>query len=350
MSGAHWLWDIDLVAESPAYEINDIGRLGGADDRDMFADLRYRETKRGRLFHNYDATVYYGSGWNFGGVRQYTFLETNSNVTLKNFWRGFVGGGYNFSATSDNLTRGGPLMGTKPGRYLYAGLQSRSGARTGWSVNLNRSQGSDDGSATSVNGSLTLRPGPQWELTVTPAFSASVTARQYVTSLADGPAATFGRRYVFAFVDRDQYSLRFRLNYAVTPNLTIETYAEPFAASGRFFDYGELPAARSSDLRTYGTRGTTISGRDSLGQRTVTDGAASFTLSNNDFNVRSFRSNAVIRWEWRPGSTIFLVWQQDRFSSAADGIAVRPNGLWDALNAAGTQYLAVKVSYWVPWQ
>jgi hypothetical protein len=66
--------------------------------------------------------------------------------------------------------------------------------------------------------------------------------------------------------------------------------------------------------------------------------------------VRSFRSNAVIRWEWRPGSTIFVVWQQDRFSSAPDGFSVRPRAMWDALRADGSQFVAIKVSYWVPWQ
>lgn len=350
MSGAHWLWDIDLVAEAPGYEINDMGRLGGSDDRDVFADIRYRETKRGRLFHNYDAGLYYGTGWNFGGIRQYTFLEYNSNVTLKNFWRGYVGAGYNPSALNDNLTRGGPLMGTKPSHYVYGGLSSRSGARTGWSLNLSRNQGEDGGRSATANGTLTLRPGPQWELTMTPAYNAAISARQYVTSLAGGRAQTFGRRYVFAYVERDQYSMRLRLNYAVTPNLTLETYAEPFAASGRFYDYGELSAARSSNLRTYGTGGTSISGRDSLGRRQVTDGTANFTLGNSDFNVRSFRSNAVVRWEWRPGSTLFLVWQQDRFAQDPNGLAVRPDGLWDALSADGTQFLALKVSYWMPWK
>jgi hypothetical protein len=350
LSGEHWLWDIDLIAESPGYEINDIGRLGGSDDQGVYTNLRYRETKRGALFHRWDVGLSQATEWNFGEVRQFTNFESYGNVTFKNFWRASGGVGYNASALSDNLTRGGPLMATKPGAYVYGSLSSRTGARTGWSINLSRSQGTDGGSSTSANGSLTLRPGPQWELTLTPAYSAGITARQYVTSLAGGGPATFGRRYVFAYVDRDQYSMRFRLNYALTPNLTFETYAEPFAASGRFYDFGELPAARSGDLRTYGTNGTTISARDSLGRRTVTDGAASFTLSNSDFNVRSFRSNAVVRWEWRPGSTIFLVWQQDRFSSAPNGVAVTPGGMWDALTADGTQFLAIKVSYWVPWR
>jgi hypothetical protein len=143
--------------------------------------------------------------------------------------------------------------------------------------------------------------------------------------------------------------MRVRLNYALTPNLTLETYVEPFAASGRFYDYGELGAPRDRDLRRYGTDGTTITRPDSLGERRVTDGATSFTLPNSDFNVRSFRSNAVIRWEWRPGSTLFLVWQQDRFSQTLDGEAVRPNGMWDALSADGTQFVALKISYWLPW-
>ncbi len=349
LSGAHWLWDIDLVAESPGYEINDLGRLGGSDDLGVFANLRYRETKRGRFFHNWDVGLFHGDEWNFGSVRQWSNVELYSNQTLKNFWRSYAGAGYNAPAISDNLTRGGPLMGTHQGRYVYGGLSSRSGARTGWSINLNRSWGDDGRSAASANGSLTLRPGPQWELTVTPGYVGETIARQYVTSLTGGAAATFGRRYVFAFVERDQYSMRLRLNYALTPNLTLETYAEPFAASGRFYDYGELPAARRRDLRTYGTDGTTISARDSLGRRRVTDGTAAFTLGNSDFNVRSFRSNAVVRWEWRPGSTLFLVWQQDRFTQDPNGFAVQPGGLWDALSADGTQFLALKVSYWLPW-
>lgn len=239
-------------------------------------------------------------------------------------------------------------MGTHQGRYVYGGMSSRSGARTGWSINLNRSWGDDGRRAASANGSLTLRPGPQWELTATPAYVAETVARQYVTSLSGGSAATFGRRYVFAYVERDQYSMRLRLNYALSPNLTLETYAEPFAASGRFYDYGELPAPRQRDLRAYGSDGTTISAPDSSGRRRVTDGTVSFTLPNSDFNVRSFRSNAVVRWEWRPGSTLFLVWQQDRFSQAAQGSGVRPSAMWDALNAEGTQFLALKVSYWIP--
>ncbi|HWK89929.1 MAG TPA: DUF5916 domain-containing protein, partial [Longimicrobium sp.] len=75
-------------------------------------------------------------------------------------------------------------------------------------------------------------------------------------------------------------------------------------------------------------------------------GTQSRTVS--DFNVRSFRSNAVMRWEWRPGSTLFLVWQQDRYAESASGRPVGPGRLGETLRAEGDNYLALKMTYWIP--
>ncbi len=138
-----------------------------------------------------------------------------------------------------------------------------------------------------------------------------------------------------------------RLRHIFTPALSLELYAEPFATSGRFFDYGELAAARGRELRRYGTAGTTITSTDD-GELKVTDRRDRFTLDVNDFNVRSFRSNLVLRWEWRPGSTAFVVWQQRLESESPEGRLVRPSGLWEALSGRGDNFLALKVSYWFP--
>ncbi|MCC6245794.1 MAG: carbohydrate binding family 9 domain-containing protein [Gemmatimonadaceae bacterium] len=347
LSGS-WLWDIDLSAESPGYEVNDAGRLGGTDDVSQSSNLRYRQTRRGPRFHNWDIGVSQFSGWNYGGTNTYNGFEWYSNQTLRNFWRTWIEAGLNLPALSDDLTRGGPLMRTYGSQVIAVGMSSRSGARTGWSFAARTSGGGDGSHSLSVDGTITLRPGTRLELTMSPSISVGENARQYVTTRAGGTASTFGSRYIFAHVDQAQYSMRFRLNYALTPNLTIETYAEPFAASGRYFDYGELGARLDRDLRTYGTGPTTISAPDSTGARTVTDGAAQFSLANNDFNVRSFRSNAVMRWEWRPGCTLFVVWQQDRSAQRTRGLTVRPGALLDALRADGTQVLALKASYWLP--
>ena len=119
-------------------------------------------------------------------------------------------------------------------------------------------------------------------------------------TLPGGGPATYGGRYIFAHIDRTTYSTQIRLNYTFKPDLTLDFYGEPFAASGRYSHIGELLAARSRQIRLYGTDGTTLSTLPD-GTRRVTDGAASFTLRNSDFNVQSFRSNLVLRWEWRAG-------------------------------------------------
>ena len=156
-----------------------------------------------------------------------------------------------------------------------------------------------------------VRPGTRIELSVDPTYAHWVNPRQFFASLSGGTAATFGRRYLFSYIERSELSARVRMNYALGTDLTLETYAEPFASTGSFYRLGELPAARSYTLREYGTDGTTLArfGNDSL---VVTDGASRLRLPVRDFNVLSFRSNMVLRWEWRPGSTAYVVWQQNR--------------------------------------
>jgi hypothetical protein len=177
-----------------------------------------------------------------------------------------------------------------------------------------------------------------------PLWSRGTDTRQFVTTVGNGRPDTFGTRYVFSHVDLSEISGQFRLNYTFTPDLTLETYVEPFAASGRFHSFGELQAPRERELLVYGTSGSTIV-RNADGSHTVTESGKNFSIADNDFNERSFRTNAVLRWEWRLGSTLFLVWQQNR-SARLPFATVQPGQLFGALDARGENVLAIKVSYW----
>jgi hypothetical protein len=350
LSGKHWLWDIDYAQEAPGFELNDVGRLGAADDRGLFANLRYRETTPGRWLRNYEIGIAEAVEANFGGVRQFGILTLFGAAQLANYWQVNASVDYGTRAQSDNLTRGGPLMGTASFVSGGAGLSNRPGSRTRWRLGFSGNRDEVEGWSISGNASVAGRPGTQLEVSFDPRFNVGVTSRQYLFTLNGGRRATYDRRYVFSYVERSELAARIRINYALTPQLTVETYAEPFASSGRYFDFGELLAPRSRALLAYGTRGTTFSQPDSLGRRTVTDGTSTFTIANNDFNVRSFRSNVVVRWEWRPGSTMFLVWQQNRQSRAAVGGRVNPDDVFDGLSASGNNFFALKVNYWLPVQ
>ncbi|MEX2281447.1 MAG: DUF5916 domain-containing protein [Gemmatimonadota bacterium] len=348
MSGKHWLWDVDYVEERPGFELNDAGRLGGTDDRGLYASMRYRETTPKAFYRSYELGVGEVTEWNFGGVRQITILQSFGYIQFANYWQ--LNGQFDYAprATSDNLTRGGPLMGTPSFVQVNGALQNRAGSRTRWRVGFSGSNDEIDGYAASLSASVSARPGSQFEVSLEPRVFRGTTSRQFIKSTSGGRAETFGRRYLFSYIGRSEVAARIRLNYALTPDLTLETYAEPFASSGRFYDFGELEAARSQNLRRYGTNGTTISQPDSIGQRTVTDGATQFTIPNLDFNVRSFRSNIVLRWEWRAGSTLFAVWQQDRGSRETFGSRVALGDVFDGLRVDGNNFFALKMNYWLP--
>src|SRR6185503_6374572 len=137
---------------------------------------------------------------------------------------------------------------------------------------------------------------------------------------------TFDTSYVFAFIERSEWALQLRAAYAIKPELTVEAYLEPFASSGLWHDFGELVSARSLNLQPYDPGPATP----------------------ENFEVQSLRSNLVIRWEWRPGSTLFVVWQQDRGRDILPDGNVGPGGMLRAFGSPGDHFLTIKASYWIP--
>jgi hypothetical protein len=133
----------------------------------------------------------------------------------------------------------------------------------------------------------------------------------------------------------------------LTPDLSIELYAEPFAATGEYYRHGELLEPGESALLFYGEDGTTAT-RGEDGSLHVTTPGGAFTLGNRDYDFRSFRSNAVVRWEWRPGSTAYLVWQQNRAGVSPNVRSVGPGSLADPFDFAADDVVMLKVSYWIP--
>ena len=346
-AGRFTLGGIQLSTRSPGFDINDAGQMRRGDAIDFNADVQLRDTKPHEHFRFINFGTSTQAGWNFGGIRQYLRFSESGQVTLHNLWRVSASGTLHVASLSDDLTRGGPLIGTPRASQVSAQITSRPNVPTTWTARAANFDDAFGGWRWDASTGLTVRPAPQWQASVDPSYSRSVDGRQYVTTQAGGSAATYGQRYVFSFIERSTLSARFRLNYAVTPNFTAEGYAEPFAASGRFYDFGELPAARSREMRVYGQSAGTAITVESNGTRSVRDGSSTFTLPALDFNRLSFRSNLVLRWEYLPGSTAFLIWQQSRQDTGAAGELIRPRDLLDATRGAGDNVFAVKVSYWL---
>jgi hypothetical protein len=339
------LWDVDYEYASPGLELNDLGFESQVDYHLIAGDVRRRQTIPSSLFHNWNIGVEGTGTWNGAGDR--TFVEGGvfGDVTWKNFWTTDLGFEYSPRSLDDRVTRGGPLMQRASEWRAEASVGGPPGAQTRWSAEAGGSRDELGGWELYASAEVRFRPGTRWEVSLEPAVNRGRISRQFIGTRAGGSDATFGGRYLFGEVLRSEVSLQLRTAVAISPDLTLEGYLEPFASSGQYESFGELAAARTLELRRYGSDGTTIS--QDAGGYTVTDGAAQFSFDNPDFNVRSFRSNVVLRWEWRPGSTAYLVWQQDRFESRDAIDRVGPGGLAQALGAPGNNLLAVKISYWL---
>jgi hypothetical protein len=346
IAGRHWLWGVTVNADSPEFETNDAGRLTGAGEIDLRGRLTYRETEPGRVFRGYDfdVEVERTTDWDASLGAFYTVISDNS-FDFANFWEAEFAAEIQTRGQDPRLTRGGPSMGTPQRWTLAAELANNEASRTRWGVSSTYAASEDGDLVRSARVGFSVRPRTAWQLSIEPSYVRERATRQFVDALAGGRPETFGNRYVFGEIDRSTVSMQVRFNYAFTPDFTLEVYAEPFAASGRYQRFGELLEARSRALRFYGEAGTTIVA-DEDGYE-VTDGSASFTLENEDFDVQSFRSNVVLRWEWRPGSTLYAVWQQDREADAVMGRRAGFRNLWGALAGPGDHILAVKASFWL---
>ena len=349
--GGHWLGSAGVNVESPGFELNDAGRLSSADDIDSYVNLRYRETEPGHRLRDYDLRLTYENNFNFGGVRKYYGAWVDTDWTWVNFHHTFVGVGVDLGGLNDDQTRGGPLFRTARGWGGEISHRNNFASTLQWTAQTGYWQNELHSYSAEAALALSTRAGNRLELSATPGYERTSTARQYVTTRPGGPEETFGTRYIFARIDRSELRLQARVNYSFTPDLTLEVYAEPFAASGDYYDFGEMRAARSNDLLLYGTEGTTIE-RDADDNLTITDGPDTLYIPRGEypgnFLELSYRSNVVLRWEWRRGSTLYFIWQKNRADAAPTGRSVRASDLWDAFTAPGQDVLAVKATYWLP--
>jgi hypothetical protein len=345
--GRHWLFGASTKIDSERFETNDIAQLNGADGVMVNGNLRYRETEPGRVFRSYTIGLDVSNDSTLRWLRQSGSIRPNVNVTWANFWTSSISVSRNLPQQSVSLTRGGPLMARAPGWSATVNVANRASSPTRISGVATVAATEDGGRTRRVSGSVSFRPGPRWQVSANPYFERLTETQQYVSTLAGGRPETFGGRYIFAFIDRSTVSMAYRLGLTLKPDMNLDVYAEPFAASGRYYDYGELLAPRTSTRLAYGEAGSSVD-LQADGSRVVRVGDTTFTLRNRDFNTLSFRSNVVLRWEWRAGSTLYLVWQQDRAETDPIGARVGLADMFQSITAEGRNVFVIKTTFWLP--
>ncbi len=351
-----WLWETSLSFRSAGFENNDLGFSSRADYFFNSANVFRNFTKPTTWYRSMQVIAGGQTKSNFEGDVVDRQLQLYVSGTTLNFW--------NFDAfylwrpdlLDDALLRGGPVV-KRPGQgYIEADFNTDSRHTLVWGGGASYATNVSGGWGSSIYANLQYHATSAVQLTFGPSWNDSRSLLQYVGRFADPTATAFyGSRYLLSSIKQKQVALDTRLSMTFSPTTTLELYVQPFIASGQYYEFKEFNAPRQRAYGIFGaghgTLTSTIGASGVVSAYTLDpDGsgpAPAITLGNPDFNYRSLRGNAVFRWEYHPGSTLYFAWTHSRsdvqpfgdFSFGRDEqglLATRPDNIF-----------IVKASWWI---
>ena len=314
--------NVNVGFKSPGFEINDVGFQRRADERTTSSWVQWRHDTPSKYLRTFRINFNQWRAWNFDGDRLWGGGNINAHAQFANNWR--AGGGYNvnLSGLDDRLTRGGPGGRTTARRSFWQYVEGDNRQSVFLAYNMNWMGDHHASSNLSVNPSVTFRPTSTLSLTAGLRYSHNVNDYQWVDKVTTDRA-----HYVLGHLDQTTVSMTTRLSYTITPNVSVQLYAEPFVSEGQYTDFKELVDGRAE---RYDDRFAPFDYRD-----------------DPSFNFRSFRTTNVLRWEFRPGSTLFVVWQQARQDRLEGTETVGGHrDLRDVFDVPATNVVLVKFAYW----
>ncbi len=346
----HWQFNTALGFITPGYESNDMGLNFGTDRINHHVVIGYRWYDPGKIFRNARLSAAYMTNHNFGGYKINESIFLFGWVQFLNYWsiNAFTGRGPR--TLDDQKLRGGPMVESPDGTFANIGFSSdgRKDIVFGGGGNVgSRSNGGYNWGGYSW---LQVKIGTRLQLSFNPSYNESKTIDQYITTVDDPAAvAMYGKHYVLSQIDQTTISADIRVNYAFTPVLSLQAYFQPFIAVGKYSRFMEFKKPRSYDLLTYGEEGSTITETESgyIIDPTGGDDSDAFEIDNPDFNYKALVGNVVLRWEFKPGSTLYLVWTRNGYNFNNPGDFRLFRDLDDLLGVTTDNVFAIKVSYWM---
>ncbi|WP_109851433.1 DUF5916 domain-containing protein [Aquimarina sp. AU58] len=308
--GGNWRYGAGVFWRSPELELNDIGFLRQADDIRQFANLRYLFLKPTKFYRRANVRFSQSSAFDFEGNYNRIQYVLGGNIDYQNNWWTEVEMIHKPRIFTNTVLRGGPRWRFSQENIgvLFFGSDQRK--------KFNFTVGHVNSWTTDNNFSfrryvlrLRYQPFNSFSMSLNPEFVENPNKTQYVTDVDFNGTP----RYITAKIDQKTLSASIRLNYSINPNLTIQYYGQPFISRGRYTDFNYVNNAVAKNLNervTLYDQDQISFADDEYSIDEDRDGTVDYTISNPDFAFVQFRSNLVLRWEYIPGSEIFLVWSQ----------------------------------------
>lgn len=349
--GEHWLSSLTYSEVSPGYEVNDLGFQNRADYRAASLLISYRETNP-KYFRNYEFMAVGNYAKNYDGDVIDIGPGAAGFIQFKNLWSANFHLSYAGKEYWDRLTRGGPVTSRPRDWNLNFNIRSDQTKKVSYGIGgFYRNEITGKEIDRRFWGFIEFRPTTNIQLEISPRYGWEVETDQYVKEVEDPLAVnTYGSRYVFSDLDLTTFSTSIRLDWTFTPDISLQLYARPYINSSNFYNFKEFTTPRKFNFDIYGEDAGAIHySADDEEYIIDPDGegtAEEFTVSERDFNFRSIQGNTVFRWEYRPGSTLFLVWQHDRSSNGQQDDFRFQRDFRNLFDSKPTNIFLVKLSYW----
>ncbi len=346
MSGRHTIGNISLQAVEPGFEVNDVGFQSQAGYKALSTIVGLRKDEPGRFLRNWLIGPFNGQRWNYDGDKIDEYYGFHVDGRFKNMWSFNTNYIIVPETVDDRLTRGGPLALRPARRNFEFGHWSDSRRVYMFEQWYYYSKNDAGGWEHNLFSSFTIRPSTALRVSFSPEINAQRIAAQYITSASDSAATgTFGRRYVFGELRYNQLSLETRVDWTFTPNLSLQVFAQPLVASGEYHAFKSLRERKTFNFDYFSEDDGTLT-RDENGLLAQQPGGTPIRLGNPDFSTRSLVGNAVVRWEYRPGSALFFVWQQRRSGDDTNPGFRVAREVGGVFREAPENVFAIKASYW----
>lgn len=325
-----WLrFDTNFRALSPNFEINDLGYRRRSDIVEWNYDLTIRKDQPFSIFRYMRFGLYGWRTWNYDRVNINSYSEIWTIGRLKNYWNYDLWVGRNLESFSDEDTRrGGTLIKNPPGWWVYTRLATDSRKMVHLELNPIFSWDDDKRSyAYDVRLRVRIRLASNIEVTLGPRYNYQIRDAQWVKQIEQSHNGQAKKHYIYGELKSRTLDFTTRADISFTPTLSLQFYVQPFITIGDYTNFKELIEPKSYQFKPY-----------SLNE-------------NRDFHRRSLRGNAVLRWEFRPGSTLFLVWSQSREAALESirevDLEFRPlPRLGSTFTDEGTNIFLIKCRYW----
>jgi hypothetical protein len=329
---------------TPGLELNDMGFQLSSDRVTPYLWAQYREDRPSDTLLNWQINSDVYAVNNFEPTLEDDGWDFNASATLASYWSLSGSFTYDDARWDPTLLRGGDDMRVDP--TIQGGLGVTSDTRNPiWlSANAHAYRNfTTDSMESDITVGATVQARSNIDLFLGPSYAVRNEALQYVDQIADASGA---QHYLFARIDQTTASMTVRANWTLSPRLSLQAYAQPLIGSGRYSEYKDVdnPHAANYDERFHLVQGAEV--RETGGVFYV-GGANGYAYAQPDFDVRQLRSTIVMRWEYRPGSSVYAIWSHNRSDQITDGRFMFGRDVEGLANTPGENIVMVKVNYWI---